>query len=303
VKFIKSVSGPLLEEFLETAQRKIMFKKIAKKMRNLLLSKKSKIGGSNAYPERRQPIKMLSRMSDQDLTLLNELLPWASYLLDDKGREFGRAYSNSKRTQPQIIPDHRIVELDSRLPLRDLTVLELGCFEGHHTCALVERAKRVIAIDSRIENVVKTLVRCAMFGYRPEVELINLEEALPPSIDLKCDVLHHVGVLYHLTDPVSHLVELCAQTRQMIMLDTHVARPDDKLVSYQSCGKTYQYLSYSEPGRDAPFAGMNDHAKWLLETDLVNLLKQCGFEDVDVVERRDERNGLRILLYAKRENA
>lgn len=280
-----------------------MFKKIIRKILNLLPSEKPTISGSNAYPERQQKIKMLSRMSDQDLALLNELLPWASYLLDDKGRAFGRAYSNSKRTEPQIIPDNRIVELDRRLPLRDLTVLELGCFEGHHTCALVERAKRVIAIDSRIENVVKTVVRCSMFGYRPEVELLNLEEELPQDIDLKCDVLHHVGVLYHLTNPVKHLVELCANTQKLIMLDTHIARPDGELSSYQSNGKNYKYQSYSEPGRDAPFAGMEDHAKWLLETDLVDLLKECGFEDVDVVERRDERNGLRILLYAKREKS
>jgi 2-polyprenyl-3-methyl-5-hydroxy-6-metoxy-1,4-benzoquinol methylase len=280
-----------------------MIKKIARYIRDLLLSKKLAIGDNNAYPERQQKIRLLSRMSDQDLTLLNKMLPWASYILDDKGRAFGHAYSDSKRTDPQIIPDKRIVELDKRLPLRDLTVLELGCFEGHHTCTLSERAKRVIAIDSRIENVVKTVVRCAMFGYRPEVELLNLEEELPLDIDLKCDVLHHVGVLYHLTDPVKHLIELCAKTEQLIMLDTHVARPNGNLSTYQSGDKTYQYQSYNEPGREAPFAGMEDHAKWLLEDDLVDLLKRCGFDEIDVCERRDERNGLRILLYATRGNS
>ena len=277
-----------------------MLKKIVRKLFGLLHSRKVNLNEVEQNPEHRQKIRMLKRMSDQDLSVLNELLPWASYVLDEQGRAFGQAYSSSKRAQAQIIPDSRIVELDRRLPLKNLTVVELGCFEGHHTCALAERASRVIAIDSRIENVVKTLVRCAMFGYRPEVELVDLEEKLPDAVDLNCDVLHHVGVLYHLSDPVAHLVELCAKTSKLVMLDTHVARPDDKMSSYQSCGKTYPYFSYQEPGRAEPFAGMKDHAKWLREEDLVGLLKSCGFSQVDVSERRDERNGLRILLYATR---
>jgi tRNA (mo5U34)-methyltransferase len=208
-----------------------MFKKTAKFIRDLLSSRTLAVGGRDAYPERQQTIKLISRMSNQDLALQNDMLPWACYLLDDKGRAFAIAYSNSRRAEPQLIPDKRIIELDKRLSLRDLTVLELSCFEAHHTRALIKRAKRVNAIDSRIENVVKTLVHCAMFGYRPEVEMLNLEEQLPLDIGLKCDVLDHVGVLYHLTNPVKNLVELCAKTKQLVILDTHVARPNGELSS------------------------------------------------------------------------
>lgn len=252
------------------------------------------------FEARRQHIKMIARLSDEDLRRLNKMLPWASYITDDRGRAFGAAYSHNKRTKPQLTPDPRIVELDKRVPLANLSVLELGCFEGHHTSALCTRARHVTAIDARIENVVKTLVRCAMFGHQPQVELLDLEEPFPNDISLECDVLHHVGVLYHLTDPVRHLTDICSKTKTMLMLDTHIARPTDDLANYESCGKRYHYLPFRESGRKAPFAGMRDHAKWLLEKDLVTLLHDCGFKNIDITQRREEKNGLRILIYASR---
>jgi tRNA (mo5U34)-methyltransferase len=45
---------------------------------------------------------------------------------------------------------------------------------------------------------------------------------------------------------------------------------------------------------------MADHAKWLREEDLVGLLHQEGFHNIDVAERRQERNGPRVLIFASR---
>jgi tRNA (mo5U34)-methyltransferase len=45
---------------------------------------------------------------------------------------------------------------------------------------------------------------------------------------------------------------------------------------------------------------MRDHSKWLREEDIVRLLNSCGFERVEVVERREERNGPRVLIHAFR---
>jgi tRNA (mo5U34)-methyltransferase len=52
----------------------------------------------------------------------------------------------------------------------------------------------------------------------------------------------------------------------------------------------------------APFAGMKDHAKWLLEKDIISLLEFHGFTEIEITARRDERNGKRILLYAHKQN-
>ncbi|MBA8836022.1 MULTISPECIES: methyltransferase type 12 [Rhizobium] len=242
----------------------------------------------------------IDTLPDDELERLNKLLPWAAFVLDRKGRKFGVAHSVTKRNLPQAMPDPRIVELDRRIPLRDLTVFEIGCFEGIHTAALAMHAKHVLACDSRIENVVKTIVRCAMYGTSAHIFRWDAEENLPVGVSLDCDVLHHVGVLYHLTDPVGHLKTLLPHVRKAVMLDTQIAPEDARSLTYETGGRTYRYHHYREAGRDAPFAGMLDHAKWMFKDDLLALLSEAGFDSIDVANFEIQRNGPRILIYATR---
>jgi tRNA (mo5U34)-methyltransferase len=198
------------------------------------------------------------------------------------------------------VPDRRILELDDRMRLRDLTVLEIGCFEGIHTAALCHLAKRVLACDSRIENVVKTIVRCALFNAHPTVFRWNVEERPLDWFPIDADVLHHVGVLYHLTDPVGHLRILLPRIRKGLLIDTQLAPEDTTYDTYLSAGRPYRYVRYREAGREAPFAGMKDHAKWLLKQDLLDIVSEHGFTKIDVARLETERNGPRITLYAER---
>jgi len=242
------------------------------------------------------PIDLLS---DTELAHLNELLPWSAFTLDAHGRALGLPYSASKRSTPQRIPDKRIVELNELFSLSDKTVLEIGCFEGIHTCGLSRFAREVVALDSRVENVAKTLVRCGLLGYRPRVLCWDLEDGLPPT-DMSHDILHHVGVLYHLSDPVRHLYALTALTRVGVMLDTHVAdETSDRIERYEVGTKAFRCAVKRESGRAQPFAGMRDYARWLVLDDLRELLESCGFEIIK--ERvRSERNGPRVLIFGCR---
>ena len=242
----------------------------------------------------------VDNLPDDELERLNKLLPWAAFVLDAKGRKFGAAHSDTKRNLPQEMPDPRIVELDRRIPLHDLTVFEIGCFEGIHTAALAMYSKHVLACDSRIENVVKSIVRCAMYGTSPHIFRWNAEEDMPFGVSLDCDVLHHVGVLYHLTDPFRHLKELLPHVRKAAMIDTQIAPEDAQSLTYQTGGQTYRYHHYREAGREAPFAGMLDHAKWMFKDDLLTLLREAGFDSIDVANFEIQRNGPRILIYATR---
>jgi tRNA (mo5U34)-methyltransferase len=234
--------------------------------------------------EGRIDTRFVDHLDDEDLEMLNDLLPWRCFTLDSRGRRFGKAASDKKRSTPQIIPDRRIVELDRRLPLAGLDVLEIGCFEGIHTIALGQRGARVTAIDSRIENVVKTIVRTWTFGLHVTAFKCDVERdddfALVPEVD----VCHHVGVLYHLKDPVAHLQRILPRTRKMVMLDTHVAGDDDATRTYEVGGRSYAYRHFTEGGRKDAFSGMYDHAKWLPVEVLTGLLREQGFADVDVAE-------------------
>jgi tRNA (mo5U34)-methyltransferase len=190
--------------------------------------------------------------------------------------------------------------MNERFNLSDKHVLEVGCFEGIHTVGLSMFAQKVTAIDSRIENVVKTIVRCAMFGYSPVVFKHDVEEPSAGTSIPDVDVIHHVGVLYHLRDPVTHLIELGRRCRVGIMLDTHYCLDEETTDKYEVSGKGYRYQKYLESGYHDVFSGMYDHAKWLPLADITAVLSEAGFGKVDIVEDRQERNGPRTLLFAER---
>jgi SAM-dependent methyltransferase len=251
------------------------------------------------YTENRHEIAYVDPLSDADLSTLNSLLEWKAFTADRHGRRFGGMAWRGKRDHPQEVPDRRILLLNERFSLADKHVLEFGCFEGIHTVGLARYSREVTAVDGRIENVTKTIVRTAFYGYRPRVFQYDVEES-PPRDVLQADVLHHVGVLYHLRDPVRHLLDLGRYIRIGLMLDTHYALPDEAMLSYEVNGHEYSYKRFQEHGLKDPFSGLYPHAKWLPLDTIVGLLKETGFCRVDIAETRQERNGPRALLFASR---
>ena len=254
----------------------------------------------SGYTEHLNQIRFVESLSDDELKELNSLIDWKCFVADSRGRRFGNAAWAGKRCEPQAVPDPRIKMLHERFDLSDKHVLEVGCFEGVHTVGLSMFASKVTAVDARVENVTKTIVRCALFGYTPTIFKCDLEMRPLAYDDLACDVLHHVGVLYHLKDPVSHLLDLKRFVRFGVMLDTHYAREADATESYEVAGRVYKYKRYAEFGHADPFSGTSDHSKWLQLDDLTALLREAGFDQVEAVEKRDERNGPRVLLLARK---
>ena len=254
------------------------------------------------FDEQRVSAPLVERLSDDDLDRLNRLLPWSCFTVDGRGRRLGDAAWTGKREEPQKIPDRRILLMDERFGLSDSHVLEIGCFEGVHTIGLCQRAQRVTAVDARVENVVKTIVRCAFHACHPAVFTCDIEaaDASTELASLNADLVHHVGVLYHLQDPFTHLRGLGAMAGRGLLLDTHVAPPEEATDEMVVNGETFRYKRYAEGGKSEAFSGMYDHAKWLTLDTLVELLNRAGYTSVDVVEKRMERNGPRVLLLAGR---
>lgn len=245
--------------------------------------------------------KYVDLLDDEELAELNTMLDWNSFVVDSYGRRFGMAAWGSKRDMPETIPDRRIVKMHERFNLTDKHVLEVGCFEGSHTLGLLQYSPKVTAVDARINHVVKTLIRCAMFGYSPAVFKCDIE-SIPADVSLlQADVVHHVGVLYHLSKPVEHLIDLGRYIKHGVMLDTHYCLAEEVMGKYFVNGKEYRYKYYLEYGKKEAFSGVYNHSKWLLLEDIISCLQQAGFERIEIVEKRQERNGARVLLFAERD--
>ena len=250
---------------------------------------------STGYVEGKIAIPLLDHLTDEELSELNSLLNWNCFVVDAQGRRFGNTAWAGKRETPQNIPDPRHALLVEKIDLNTKHVLEIGCFEGIHTVSLCQLAAKVTAIDSRIANVVKTIVRTAFFNYHPTVFKCNVETWESQFSLLQADVCHHIGVLYHLKNPIKHLMDLGKIIKRAILLDTHIAHPEEASEQYEVDGKKYSYKKYTE-GKDV-FSGMYEHAKWLPLETILEVLKDQGFAHSEILERRNERNGPRVLIY------
>lgn len=234
-------------------------------------------------------------LSDRDIDVLNKLLPWKCFTEDSLGRKLGRQAWEGKRSEKQEIPDSRIVKLDETICLKDKSVLEVGCFEGVHTIGLLSHTSNVVAIDARIENVTKTLTRCAAYGVFPKTYVIDVDDQSQNALLPEFDVLHHVGVLYHLLDPVNHLKALLPKINYAVLLDTHYANAEMAIHLHET---GYRYKEYQELGYDDVFSGISATSKWLLKDHLLELLIENGFSSIEILSDKLERNGPRISILA-----
>jgi 2-polyprenyl-3-methyl-5-hydroxy-6-metoxy-1,4-benzoquinol methylase len=249
--------------------------------------------------ETRAPV---SQLTDEELEDFNQILPWGGMTVDQNGRLVGQSWSADKRGTPGNLVDPRQIKFAKAHRVKGRQVLEIGCFEGVHTLGLLLLGARVTAVDGRVENVIKTLARLWAYDRSCEVVLWNVEAEPPATLAESWDVLHHIGVLYHLSNPVEHLNQILPRIRAGVLLDTHVASNEQEAgQSYCVGERTYRFRHKPEPHADSsPFAGMKDHAKYLLLEDLIELLTANGFANVQVVSDRAERNGRRVTLWAFR---
>jgi hypothetical protein len=258
-------------------------------------------------PEERALVEaggLLATLDDDTLEALNGLLPWAAMTGDGAGRVIGAAWNPNKRTKVAPLIDRRIADFDAAWPMADRHVLEVGCFEGIHTIGCLAVGARVTAVDVRMENILKTLARVWAYGLQADVRVWDLETGEPPtSVPARWDMLHHVGVLYHLTNPAEHLALALDRTDAALMLDTHVAEDEAGATgAYEALGRSFRYSRWEEHAI-SPFAGVRDHAKWLSIEDLEWICRSRGFTDVEVRQIRNESNGKRVLIWAFRPGA
>jgi SAM-dependent methyltransferase len=313
---MKKVSGEFLSKLLWTLQQCNLAERTPEEIKQLLLAS---LDVRNLYVDMpddapasldvQRFVPRLVSFDEGNLERLNALLPWSSFVTLGKRRVVGAPWSATKRHAATIYPDRLIEQLNRLVPLAGMSVLELGCFEGHQSLNLARHGAEVWAIDGRIENVIKTLVRVWLAGQERKVtvQLLDLERttmreqlaALGRSEPF--DLVHHRGVLYHLSDPVANLVQCGEITRKHLYLHTQIAAPAQADTELRHATGSYEVFRYREASSEyAPFAGITPYAHWLTRASLERLLTNIGFPKIKVLAELEERNGLRLELIASR---
>jgi tRNA (mo5U34)-methyltransferase len=246
-----------------------------------------------------QKLIAFEHLSDLDLETLNNILPWKCFTRDSLGRSLGKQAWEGKRSIEQEIPDTRIIKLNDLVGLSMKRILEVGCFEGVHTIGLSQFSTDVYAVDVRIENVIKTLARSVAYGVFPKVFTLNIDDKIQTKLIPEIDILHHVGVLYHLFDPVEHLNSILPKVKEALLLDTHYATHE---MANQKNYNGFSYFEYKEFGYNDVFSGINPTSKWLLHEDIHKILISHGFTNISTIFNKKERNGPRVSLIASKKD-
>lgn len=237
-------------------------------------------------------------LNDRQFQDFQKLLDWKTGIRLPDGRVLGVPRKGTFVVTQQ---DPRVALFADRFQTADKTVLEFGCLEGTHTVQLAKVCGHVTALDVRPKNVVCTLTQLFIHDVQnAHVKLADAEQ-LDPAIG-RFDAIFHVGVLYHLVDPVAHLMQL-SRLSDNLLLDTHVCFDDTRMkpADVRYGGKNYRAYWYKEFGWRDVFSGVSPRSRWLHYSALEEALRDAGYRHIDLIETRQERNGPRVCLVARKQ--
>jgi len=232
-----------------------------------------------------RPIDLLS---DAELQAINRKYEWVTATSDARGRILGRP----SPSYVYAIPERRVIIARDSVGLKGKKVVEFGSLEGAHTVGLLACGADVIALEGRDSNIAKTKERCRLYGFEPKIQKCDVEKDEIPSADL----FFHSGVLYHLQDPIAHLLRVMPLASE-IVLDTHHTNNPTSAYVCATNGRSYPCWIYTEDVRGYK-AGLRNFSRWVTLSALVETLKEA-FSDVKVARDEIERNGPRATIVAR----
>lgn len=212
--------------------------------------------------------------------------PWVTGVQID-GKTYGRA---TRHSSP------RLKEFFEAFPEASRgRVLEPGSLEGAMTVELARRAKEVVGLEGRPENVERAEFLKGLFGTdNVAFYVTNLEEDNLSSYG-KFDAVFCCGLLYHLAHPRA-FVERASAVAPHLYLDTQYAQPDWQLTERDGL---WGWVRMEDP-RD-PQSGLYGTAFWPALDELHRLLRESGYTTVETLAHPpDNRHGPRVHIAASR---
>lgn len=152
------------------------------------------------------------------------------------------------------------------------SLLELGSHEGGHSVVLAKRARKLLALEGREDN----LKRARFIKGAYELSNVECHQANLETKDLselgEFDAVFCSGLLYHLPRPRALLEQACKVSPNLYIATRVTSDGEGLQVRDRVEGR-----AYSEGGLKKPMAGLSEDAFWPTLEALEALLKECGF--------------------------
>ena len=212
--------------------------------------------------------------------------PWVTGVQID-GKVYGRA---TRHSSPRLGEFFKAFPEASRG-----RVLEPGSLEGAMTLELARRAREVVGLEGRPENVERAQFLKGLFGADNATFYVTDLEKDDLSSYGEFDAVFCCGLLYHLSHSRA-FVERAAAVAPNLYLDTQYARPDWELTERNGLRGWVR----TEDPQD-PQSGLYGTALWPTLDELYRLLSESGYGTVvTLAHPPDNRHGPRVRIAASR---
>jgi tRNA (mo5U34)-methyltransferase len=177
------------------------------------------------------------------------------------------------------------------LDLSGKTLLDVGCNAGFYAFEAKRRgAKRVLGVDGQRQHVRQGLFVRKVLGLDVEFRRMNVYELGPRAVG-QFDITLALGLLYHLKHPILALENLYQVTKELLIIETAIMPPERTPESFVHPLGEKQMLLHPLAFVENPAGAKEQVFNWFLPGvgALQALLRSTGFDEVEVVETKNER--------------
>lgn len=235
--------------------------------------------------------------TEQILAELKRLEPWFHSI--DLGGGI-RTKTESVMGEPVDHPHQPWQVIQRCLPvdMRGKSLLDVGCNAGFYSFEAKRRgAARVLGVDGQRQHIRQALFVRNVLGLDVEFRRMNVYELDRRAIG-QFDITLALGLIYHLKHLVLALENLYKVTREMLIIETAIMPPERTPESFIHPLGQSQMRLHPLAFVENPQAAKEQVFNWFLPSveALTALLKNSGFDRIEVVEVKNERA---VLLCRK----
>lgn len=201
-----------------------------------------------------------------------------------------------------LISEPRIDQLIKRVNVKGMRILELGCLEGMHSYILqMLGAKEIVAIEGKRENFLKSLVVKNAFKLDNCKFLFADVNKILDLFSTHFDLCLALGIFYHLKDPVKVIYRI-GELADRLFVWSHYCKedyPEGTVADIVHGDRAYHGKYIGEDNRDI-LSALEDMSFWMFEEDLLNAVRDVGFNNIEIIKKEMHEHGPAITFFAQK---